>query len=137
MTDSPRIAHELDRVMRKIDAQMHKRMPSVDTGRVGPMASLLLMELEDSAPCSIQALANAMGRDNSQLTRLIRDLEGKGLLTRNRSPKDGRETILNLTPEGEAFLQSAKDMLTEVVDEVLGDLGAQDRQVLLSLLSRM
>lgn len=137
MADSPKIAHELDRVMRKIDAQMHRRMPAVDVGRVGPMGGLLLMQLESIEPCSIQALASAMGRDNSQLTRLIRNLENKGLMARKPSAKDGRETLVSLTPDGQKFLQSAKRTLSTVVDEVLVDLNSEERTVLLSLLSRM
>ena len=51
MPDSPSLAHELDRVMRKIDAQMHEAMPAVDRGRIGPMGSLLLMQLDGMQPC--------------------------------------------------------------------------------------
>jgi len=101
------------------------------------MGGLLLLQLESIEPCSIQALASAMGRDNSQLTRLIRSLESKRLLSRSPSATDGRETIVSLTAEGRDFLRYAKDMLTEVVDRVLIDLSEKERAVLLSLLSRM
>lgn len=120
--------------MRKIDAQMHKRMPAVDRGRIGPMGGLLLMQLEELEPCSMQELASAMGRDNSQLTRLIRDLERKEVLARRQSPEDGRVTLLTLTEFGRAFLVQAKGELAAVVDEVVAPLGESDRATLLRVL---
>ena len=137
MTDTVHMAHELDRVMRKIDAQMHRRMPRTDVGRIGPMGGLMLMQLEKMQPCSIQALADAMGRDNSQLTRLIRDLEGKGVLERHPHETDGRVSLLKLTQAGEAFLMRAKCTLTEVVDEIIAPLGKNERDTLLDILRRL
>lgn len=136
-SDSHRLAHELDRVVRKIDAKMHKLMPAVDDGRIGPIGALLLMQLEASQPCSIQTLASAMGRDNSQLTRLIRDLEGKGMLVRTPSPTDGRTTILSLTEGGLAFLAATKQVMADVVDATVAPLDKSERTTLLELLSKL
>ena len=137
MPDSQSLAHELDRVMRKLEAKMHKGMPKVDHARIGPMGGLLLMQLESMQPCSIQALATAMGRDNSQLTRLLRDLEGKGVLTRYPSPSDGRMTLLELTQGGEDFLTSAKSVLTRAVDEIIAPLEEREKAMLIDLLKKV
>lgn len=132
-----RLAQELDRVVRKIDAHMHKRMPQKDTARIGPMGALLLMQLEASQPCSIQTLANAMGRDNSQLTRLIRDLEQKGVLARKPHETDKRISLLHLTDGGQEFLSGAKDTLTEVVEMVAEPLGMEERRMLVDILDKL
>lgn len=137
MTETHRIAHELDRVLRKIESQMHRHMPAVDRGRVGPMGGLLLMQLESMQPCSIQSLATAMARDNSQLTRLIRNLETKNFLKRTTSPTDGRTTLLSLTDEGSLFIREAKNVLTKVVEQVAAPLNTQERAVLLDLLRKL
>lgn len=137
MPDNPSLAHELDRVMRKIDARMHKSMPAVDTGRIGPMGGLLLMQLDSMQPCNIQALATAMGRDNSQLTRLTRDLEAKGVLKREPSPNDRRETLLSLTEAGGAFLCEAKTVLSDVVEDVAKNLSEQECNTLIKLLRKL
>lgn len=137
MTDINRLAQELDRVVRKIDAQMHRLMPAVDAGRVGPMGSLLLMRLEDLQPCSIQTIAKTMRRDSSQLTRLIRDLEQKGLLSREQSTCDGRISLLRVSPTGAAFLAEAKAVLAEVVGTVAEPLSVEERDTLLYLLAKM
>jgi DNA-binding MarR family transcriptional regulator len=137
MSVSQNLAHELDRVARMIDAKMHKMMPKVDHAKIGPMGSLLLMQLETMQPCSIQSLATAMGRDNSQLTRLLRDLESKGVVIRYPSPTDGRITLLELTDRGAAFLADAKAVLTEAVDDIVGPLEEPEKAILLSLLRKI
>lgn len=137
MSNSQSLAHELDRVMRMIDAQMHKTMPKVDCAKIGPMGGLLLMQLETMQPCSIQALATAMGRDNSQLTRLLRDLESKGVIKRNPSTKDGRITLLELTDKGADFLAAAKAVLIQAVDDIVVPLEEDEKTTLLSLLKKI
>ena len=137
MSDNQSLAHELDRVMRKIDAQMHKSMPAVDTGRIGPMGGLLLMQLDAMQPCNIQTLATAMGRDNSQLTRLTRDLEAKGVIKRERSQSDRRATLLSLTDQGATFLREAKAVLNAVVEDVAKDLSKEDSSRLIGLLRKL
>ncbi|MEM6478105.1 MAG: MarR family transcriptional regulator [Pseudomonadota bacterium] len=123
--------------MRKIDAQMHRLMPRIDAGRIGPMGGLLMMHLEAIEPCAMQALAEALGRDNSQLTRLVRDLEEKGVLARTPSRQDRRVTMLSLTDEGHAFLGRAKKVLSEVVEEVAAPLTEDERAALLSALKKL
>lgn len=137
MSENQQLAHELDRVMRSIDAHMHKSMPAVDRGRIGPMGSLLLMQLESMEPCSIQALAIVMKRDNSQLTRLIRDLERKRVLRTAQDENDGRTKAVTLTDEGHTFLLKAKETLTAVVEEVVAPLNPEEKRTLLTILSKL
>lgn len=137
MADNQRIAQELDLVMRKIDAQMHRRMPSLDTKRIGPTGAMVLMQLKTSEPCSINALAQSMGRDNSQLTRLVRNLEAFGLLMRRESQKDGRVTLLSLTEEGHDFLARASGVLEEVVAKIAAPLNAEQKAQLIGLLAAL
>ena len=137
MQNNTGLAQELDRVMRKIDAQMHKSMPAIDTGRIGPMGSLLLMQIHRIQPCKNQTLATAMGRDNSQLTRLTRDLETKGVLKREPSRDDKRATLLSLTAEGENFLNEAKSVLNEVVQSVAKGLSREETETLIGLLMKL
>lgn len=123
--------------MRMIEANMHRRMPAVDAGKIGPMGGLFLMHLEQLEPCSINAMAKATGRDNSQLTRLMRTLITKGLMTRSQSDIDAREAVLRLTPAGHKFIVDAKKMMTDTINAMLHSFSADDRAMLLSLLKRI
>ncbi|MEM1288126.1 MAG: MarR family transcriptional regulator [Pseudomonadota bacterium] len=101
------------------------------------MGGLLLMQLETMQPCSIQAIATAMGRDNSQLTRLIRNLEKVGVLRREQSLFDGREAVLSITESGAAFLTEAKTALIDVVGKILEPLDDCERQQLHVILGKI
>ncbi|MEM6635801.1 MAG: MarR family transcriptional regulator [Pseudomonadota bacterium] len=137
MTKAYRIAQELDRVRRKLDVQMNKRMPLMDTGNIGHNESLLLLQLADLQGASIQELAEKMGRDHSQTARVIKQLEGKGAIRRARNPADKRETSLHVTDYGDIHLQEIRDELTEIVEEALGTLSEAEQNLLLDLLSRI
>ena len=137
MAESYRIAHELDRVARTIDAQMHKRMPRVDTHRVGPLGGLVLLHLSDLQPCSVQKLCAQVGRDPSQMTRVLRGLESKGFVLRGTNEGDRRISILELSPSGEQFVERIRETLSEIVDGIVEPLSELERRLFLELLVRL
>lgn len=137
MSHSYRIAHALDSVVRRVDAQMHRRMRVLDTERLGPLGGLTMLYLEDDQPTSIHALSERMGRDNSQMTRVIRGLETKGIISRRTSKKDRRVALIELTERGEAFLEQIRAVMSETVDEVTATLTNAEREHLHRLLLRL
>lgn len=52
-------------------------------------------------------LANAAALSASRMTRLVDDLQTRGLVTKRTSPDDGRGNIAKLTPAGMAKLKTA------------------------------
>jgi len=52
-------------------------------------------------------LANAAALSASRMTRLVDDLQSRGLVTKRTSADDGRGTVAKLTPAGLAKLKSA------------------------------
>ena len=52
-------------------------------------------------------LAEATGLSASRTTRLVDDLQSRGLVTKRGSSADGRSNIAKLTPQGMAKLKSA------------------------------
>lgn len=52
-------------------------------------------------------LANATGLSASRMTRLVDDLQSRGLVIKRASAADGRGNIAKLTPQGLAKLKSA------------------------------
>ncbi|MEL6584906.1 MAG: hypothetical protein AAFQ36_13840 [Pseudomonadota bacterium] len=82
---------------------------------------LLLLLLQTIQPRNIQALATSTGRNNFQFTRLIRDLESKGVLTCILDPNEKCATLLHITEPGNAFLSDVKRVLVSVVDCVVSN----------------
>ena len=52
-------------------------------------------------------LANAAALSASRMTRLVDDLQSRGLVTKRASSEDGRGSVAKLTPAGSAKLKSA------------------------------
>lgn len=94
---------------------------------------LLLLQLQTIQPRNLQALATSTGRDNFQFTRLIRDLESKGVLARIPDPNDKRATLLRTTEPGNAFLSDVKRVLVSVVDCVVSNLSRDEPETLIAL----
>jgi DNA-binding MarR family transcriptional regulator len=70
---------------------------------------LVLWEWErtDHAHPTVRELGKRLDLDSGTLTPLLRRLEGKGLVTRERSAADERELFVQLSAEGKALKQQA------------------------------
>ncbi|MEM8570580.1 MAG: MarR family transcriptional regulator [Pseudomonadota bacterium] len=134
---APDLVHRLDRIMRRIDAEMHRRGPAIDTDRVGPLGSVILTRLQRMAPTPVQKLAESMGRDPSQMTRSLKDLEAKGLIVRADLPNDKRVCLLDLTEKGQAHVHKLDAVMTGVVEEILEPLSVCEKELLERLISRL
>lgn len=81
-----------------------------------------------------QQLSSDMAIDPSAMVKLINDLETAGLAERRRRPGDRRAWEVAITPKGRRTLAHARQLVTQVEDEVLGGLTDADRRQLLTLL---
>ena len=83
-----------------------------------------------------QELGSALGIDRSTMVSLIDQLESAELARRRPSPTDRRAREIAITPKGRRLLQRARDLISQVEDEVLAGLTAEERGALLALLRR-
>ena len=123
--------------MRKVDAEMHRIMPEVDAARIGPLGSITLQRLSTIAPVPVNVLVEAMGRDASQMSRVIGRLEVKGLICRHPHKVDGRVSVLDLTAAGAAQVQRLEAALRTVIGEIFEPLTKREHETLLKLLVRL
>ena len=83
-----------------------------------------------------QELGAAMGIDRTTMVSLIDQLEGAGLAKRRPSAKDRRAREVAITPKGRRLLGRTRRMISQVEDDVLAGLTAEERRDLLTLLRR-
>jgi MarR family transcriptional regulator for hemolysin len=83
-----------------------------------------------------QELGSALGIDRSTMVSLIDQLERAGLAERRPSARDRRAREVAITSKGARLLQRARGLTSQVEDEVLGGLSAEERHQLLTLLRR-
>ncbi|MFG0256367.1 MAG: MarR family winged helix-turn-helix transcriptional regulator, partial [Phycisphaerales bacterium JB043] len=60
----------------------------------------LLFEIAHQSEPTASVLAQQLGLDQGYVSRMLRDLEGNGLIRRSPSPRDGRRRIITMTDEG-------------------------------------
>ena len=74
-----------------------------------------------------QELGSALGIDRSTMVSLIDQLESAELARRRPSPTDRRAREIAITPKGRRLLQRARGLISQVEDEVLAGLTAEER----------
>lgn len=98
-------------------------------------ASRLLFEMGDDG-ASVTELRDRLGLDSGYVSRLLRTLEGEGLVTTGADPRDRRRRIVRPTAAGQAE-RSVLDRLSDrSVDDLLTPLDDRRREQLADLLER-
>ena len=68
---------------------------------------IAMMVLWEKKAVTVKELGNALFLDSGTLTPLLKKMEAKGLIHRQRSAEDERSLIVSLTEEGEALKEQA------------------------------
>ncbi|MEO0412486.1 MAG: MarR family transcriptional regulator [Pseudomonadota bacterium] len=131
------LATHLDRLVRRLHADLHPKAVHVDDANVGPLGGMVLMTIEENAPISVQDLAERVARDKGQMTRILQSLERKALVERQAWPQDGRVSLLTLTNEGARLVSAFRRALAEVVDAMFVDVEPQEQVQFLAVLRKL
>lgn len=73
--------------------------------------ALLSIDKENGTPST--ALGPKMGMEATSLTRTLKSMEEKGLITRKKNPDDGRGVIISLTPFGQEKRELSKSTVVK------------------------
>jgi len=101
-----------------------------------PIHVEVLAFINDNPGTLPSVIADALGRDRSSITGILRTLSEQGLIDRARTIRDRRAALLTIAPAGEAALAQAlaRTAASEaVLDRVLG----QDKPAFLDQLHRI
>ena len=104
-------------------AQQHAASKLIDTGLM-PIHAEVLAVIGDNPGTIPSVVADALGRDRSSVTGILRTLMDRGLVERARTTRDRRAALLQLTPSGEAMLRRLEKRAAAAdaaLDRVLGE----------------
>lgn len=87
-----------------------------------------LMLVEENPGLRQSELARAMDMERPNLVSILDELEGRGLLTRDRVPTDRRAYAVNLTDAGRALCRAANAAVLEHEARLTGDLAMELRR---------
>ncbi|MBK0869489.1 MULTISPECIES: MarR family winged helix-turn-helix transcriptional regulator [unclassified Saccharopolyspora] len=85
-------------------AMRRARAANAGAGGLSLAQLALVLPLAGEGELPVGDLAVAAGVALPTATRMLKQLEGKGFVTRRRSPDDERRVLIGLTPEGAAEL---------------------------------
>jgi DNA-binding MarR family transcriptional regulator len=89
-----------------------------------------------NGPTPQQDLCISMHLDPNNCVLLLNEMEAAGHVRRLRDPADRRRHIVEITEEGVRAVARADEALNEVEGQVLGNLSAEERATLRTLLNR-
>jgi DNA-binding MarR family transcriptional regulator len=105
-------------------------------GGLRPRHLIALKLLSERGPANQHGLSEALSLDPSNVVGLLNDLEERGLIMRRRDRADRRRHIVELSSLGEDELVLAYARLSNVEDDLLSALNAEERATLYDLLVR-
>lgn len=85
-----------------------------------------LVLLAADGPCPVGALAERLGVNASNASRLCDRLARLGLVSRRRSDADGRSVDVSLTPKGQAVLSAVHTRRVDEVTRVLAGMAEEE-----------
>lgn len=106
----------LDRVMRTL-----KRRPA-GKQRLGRGGYRLLKLISEQPNSPTRVLAERLGMRTSSLNERLVRMEAEGVIRRERDAKDQRVFLVNISPAGEAVLETLRlerEAMSQVIEEIL------------------
>ncbi len=136
LKDNQAIQKHLFDLLFLIQIRMKEVVQEADS-ELSPLQVLVLRTLVADGEMSLITLARKIGRDKSQITRIIQDLENKKMVSKKRSQEDRRSFILILHKSVKEKVSTFIQKEHELVAEMTAGMGTADRQKLEKLLIQM
>ena len=97
----------------------------------------VLAAVAEARPVRMGDLAGRLGLTARTITTLVDALEQDGLIERQADPTDRRATLIDLTPMGHSYNDHISSGLSEMAEQIVGPLSAEERLQFLGLLLRL
>ncbi len=117
-------------------AELENRKLAAATG-LTPSQGLVLRQVCARETITPGTIAGALGFSQASVTNIVDRLVAQGLVTRNRSPHDKRQILLQPTPEGVERLKASPFPLQLRFSEGFDRLPSWEQAMLLAALERM
>ena len=106
-----------------------------------PSQVSVLLRLEMDSSATVSNLARAEGMRPQSMSAIVAPLQESGLVSGTPDPKDGRQTLMSLTPKCKKWLQEGRDAgqdwLATTISQKLSVHEQEKLQAALELLTRL
>ena len=125
------LQHTASTLYRQSDQVLQERLG------LGMSQFKILLMLQSHPHIQQRALADYLGQTEASISRQIKLLCDKGMLSMEINPKNRREHLTWLTTKGVKLVQAAQDILAEYHAPVFDQFSDKESQQFIELLSRM
>lgn len=101
------------------------------------MTLLTYCSRTQETPFSISTLALHLDMNQPMVTKALKPLEQAGLFTRIKDDNDARISLMQITPQGVAQLETAQTVCLPVLEEAFKGFSEEELGVFLGFLSRI
>lgn len=117
--------------------RIHQQQSAAAGVSLSPQALRVLERTVEAGTTTPGQLAHRLDLDPAVITRLLRQLEDSGLVTRTRSADDGRVTTVEPTPAGVDAFGRVREVIWDQVRRALAGWPRGDVAALAALLGRL
>lgn len=117
--------------------RVHRQQTAAAGVAISQLSLRALERVMDNGQTTPGGLASMLDLDPAVVTRVLRQLEEAGLVTRGRSDEDGRVSTVEATAAGRAAFGRVRDVIWDQVRRALASWPQEDVETLAALLSRM
>ncbi len=97
--------------------------------------TLLSIDPKNGTPST--ALGPKMGIEPTSLSRTLKNLEERGLITRKPNPEDGRSVLIVLTEEGLNMRNVSKEVVLRFNEAINENISPQEMNVFLNVIQKI
>lgn len=97
----------------------------------------LLTTVAREGEVSHAALQQHLALDGATITRLVKQFESKGVLSRRLDPQNNRYTLISLTPVGQQLVAGLSQAHSAFQTRLLEGIAREEQKVMLSVLERL
>lgn len=96
-----------------------------------------LLSIDPKTGTPSTSLGPKMGIEPTSLSRTLKNLEERGLITRKPNPEDGRSVLILLTEEGLKMRDVSKDVVLSFYDAVKQRISPEEIKVFLEVMQKI
>ncbi|MFK4017323.1 MarR family winged helix-turn-helix transcriptional regulator [Cobetia marina] len=97
----------------------------------------MLKSIVRVSECTAHKVGQLLGQDKGRVTRVLNELEARGLVSRHQNPQDRRSQLLQVSAAGSDMLERVKVLEQETAQRMAGDLGDEEIAAFLNTATRM
>jgi DNA-binding MarR family transcriptional regulator len=109
--------------LRMVIARLSRRLERTHAGAaLTSVETTVLATIARRGPLGLSDLARAEGMNPSMLSRVVRHLEGSGLVVKRSDPDDRRAALVAVTPAGKRLHERIRAERSDALSALLGKL---------------